>query len=766
MKIANKISISFFITGLVLTTVAGSIFYTISKNNIEKAIFEHLKTAARSRVHHIEMFLNMQKERIMQLSQSTVLESFLGANEQDLDYIDNLDIALRRLKETEKTSEYVYEVFVLNAKGKVIASSDRKKIGLDRSTDAYFLGAKSGPYIKDAYFSKTTGQKSIAISAPITDRETKELLGVVVRRISLSILNEIIADRTGLGKTGEIYLINKHGYMITPSQFIKDPFLKLKVDTENTRKCLEDFKKFGVKPHEHEALLYTDYRGVKVLGIHDHIPEMQWGLLAKIDEPEALAPLNRIKVTFVIIILFVPLVAWLTGIFIARLITGPIRMLHEGTEIIGQGNLDYKVSTYAKDEIGQLSKAFDKMTGDLKKTTTSIVDLNREIDEHKLAEEALKESEEKYRSILENIEEGYFEVDIAGNFTFFNDSLCRILGYSNDEMMGMNNKQYTDEEYGKKVYQIFNKVYKTGKPEKGFDWEIIRKDGTKRYVEASVSLLKDVGDKPIGFRGIVRDITERKQAEEASRKTAALETLIQGYDNFIGDSLSNLLTPIYGHIELCEMRDSIDEIKGELGNMKGDITKLLTGISAYRKFTKAGESSLGKISSVDISSILDPFLSGQPLKTYGDKEFPIDPKVKLQFTYNPKQKGSVSWEELPSVSGSKLAVATTLQETLINAVESYDPKKGGDVVVSARREDGNLIIKITDKGRGMSNEERGKSQLPFFKILGVKASGRLGLGAYIARQSAKYCGGDIHIESRESVGTTALISFKVSDEVS
>jgi len=88
------------------------------------------------------------------------------------------------------------------------------------------------------------------------------------------------------------------------------------------------------------------------------------------------------------------------------------------------------------------------------------------------------------------------------------------------------------------------------------------------------------------------------------------------------------------------------------------------------------------------------------------------------------------------------------------------------VVVSAKKEDYNLILEIADKGRGMSNEERDKSQLPFFKVLGVKTSGRLGLGAYISLESAKYCGGDIHIESRESVCTTALISFKVSDEVS
>ncbi|MBW2006331.1 MAG: PAS domain S-box protein, partial [Deltaproteobacteria bacterium] len=307
----------------------------------------------------------------------------------------------------------------------------------------------------------------------------------------------------------------------------------------------------------------------------------------------------------------------------------------------------------------------------------------------------------------------------------------------------------------------FNRVYKTGKPTKIFDWEIIRKDTTKRYVETSVSLMKDSEGKPIGFRGIVRDITERKQAEEASRKAAALEILIQGYDNFIGDSLSNLLTPIYGHIELCEIRDSIDEIKGELGDIKGNITRLLAGINAYRKFSKAEESSLGKISSVDISTILGPLLSGRLLKTYGDEDFPIDPSVKLRFTYNPKKEGALSLDELPSVAGSTLAVGTTLQETLINAIES-----GGDVEVSARREDGNLIIKIADKGRGMSKEDRDKSQLPFFKVLSVKHSARFGLGAYIAHAAAKYCGGDIHIESTEGVGTTTSISFKVSDDVS
>ncbi|HUN54764.1 MAG TPA: PAS domain S-box protein [Smithella sp.] len=138
----------------------------------------------------------------------------------------------------------------------------------------------------------------------------------------------------------------------------------------------------------------------------------------------------------------------------------------------------------------------------------------QDLTKDKEAEDKLRRSEEKYRTILEDIQEGYFEVDFAGNFTFVNDSIYRFLGYSKEELMGMNNRQYTDKENAKKLFQAFNKVYNTGEPTEGFDWQIIRKDGTKRYVEASASLQKDSSGKPIGFRGIVRDVTERKKAEE------------------------------------------------------------------------------------------------------------------------------------------------------------------------------------------------------------------------------------------------------------
>ena len=141
------------------------------------------------------------------------------------------------------------------------------------------------------------------------------------------------------------------------------------------------------------------------------------------------------------------------------------------------------------------------------------------ITERKKNEEALRKSEEKYRNILDNMEEGYYEVDLAGNFIFSNESLCRMLKTPLDEVMKMNNRDYTSSETSKMIFQVFNQIYKTGLPARMIDYEVFRKDGSVIMVEVSASLSRDQSGNPIGFHGIVRDRTEQKKIEKALKKS-------------------------------------------------------------------------------------------------------------------------------------------------------------------------------------------------------------------------------------------------------
>lgn len=394
MKIGAKITFCFFLITLLLTTLAISVVYVVERRDLGNAIFAHLITTSEARTDHVNGFLEMQEAMVKQLAESIVLEDLLSTSRQSPDYAERFEIVTRRLERTQKANENLfYECFVLNAEGKVVASSNKVRVGLDRASDDYFLGAKERVHIKDAYYSDIAKQHSLTFSAPIINNKTKEFLGVVVNKVSLGMLNVITTDRTGLGKTGEMYLINRYGYMITHSRFAKNNFLKLKVDTLKTKRFFEDVEKFGyAHEHGHKPFIYKDYRGVKVLGVHACVPRMQWCLLAEMDESEAFAPLYRLSFVLFTLIVLAPILTWLVGRFAARLIAEPIYQLRKGIEIIGQGNLDYKVGTEAKDEIGDLSRAFDRMTRDLKKSTTSIGSLQREVVERKKAEEKAKEA--------------------------------------------------------------------------------------------------------------------------------------------------------------------------------------------------------------------------------------------------------------------------------------------------------------------------------------------------------------------------------------
>jgi two-component system cell cycle sensor histidine kinase/response regulator CckA len=150
-----------------------------------------------------------------------------------------------------------------------------------------------------------------------------------------------------------------------------------------------------------------------------------------------------------------------------------------------------------------------------------INELEREIEDLKQEKESLLKLEKKYQSIFNDVEDGYYEIDIEGTFTNFNDAVCHILGYSREELLHMNNRNYTTPEAAKKMFRIFNEIYRSGVPAKVTDYEVIRKDGTKRNVELSISIMRDADGSIIGFRGIGRDTTEQKTAEEALRESEA-----------------------------------------------------------------------------------------------------------------------------------------------------------------------------------------------------------------------------------------------------
>lgn len=542
MKIQKRLLV--IILSLVIAVGAISILVSrnISTNIIKQQITNNLINTTQSRAEHIKTFLNLEKEVVKQLAVSMVVGEFLLSEKEEENYLQKFDRVMLKLQDTAQVEEYAYDIFILDTKGLVIASSDEENIGKDKSKDPYFLGGKEGIFIKDIYISSSKQRETMAFSAPILAEEDNRFLGVVVLRISPEALFQITTNHIGLGETGETYLVNQDGYMLTPSRFINDVILKQKINLIHP----EHFEPSDTPLKEGIDIL-KDYRGIEVLSVDFHISEINWCLIAQIDTKEVFAPVTQLTNILLLLLGIILFIAMFVTYFISRKLTRPLRRLHEGTEEITKGNLNYKVGTTSPDEVGQLSRAFDEMTVNLKKSREELEDYSRnlekkveertrdleiDIDKRKTIEESLRKSQQEFDSLFRSSPEALVYLDEKEIILDANLRFCELFGYTLKEIKGRNINDGmihpADKiEEGKKLSIKGLEDY--------HNYETVRKkkDGTLFPVSISVTPLVIDGQTK-GAIGIYIDITERKQLEEKLEKFARIDSLTGCYNRGYG----------------------------------------------------------------------------------------------------------------------------------------------------------------------------------------------------------------------------------------
>ena len=182
---------------------------------------------------------------------------------------------------------------------------------------------------------------------------------------------------------------------------------------------------------------------------------------------------------------------------------------------------EYRIITKKKDILWYMETVTSINFNGRRATLGSQMDITRQ----KMAEDALRQSEERSRTIIDTIADAYYETDLTGNMLMFNDAYLKLRGYTKEEMQGNNYRQYTDKKNADIAFRIFHQVFKTGKPVKKMEREIYTKKGEKKNTELSVSLVRDGHGKPQGFRGIISDITERHKMDEMIRQQAFYDYL-------------------------------------------------------------------------------------------------------------------------------------------------------------------------------------------------------------------------------------------------
>ncbi len=528
MKIQKKILIIMLSLIIVVGITCILISRNIATNIIKEQITNNLINTTQSRTKHIETLLGEYEE----LTKMTATEvGFRDALNENIAQAQRIDFVNQRIKTIIETHGEISRIRVLDKEGIIIASS-HEDTGIDKSTHEIFLKGKEGVFIGDLHLSSFTHKYVLSVAAPIL--LNNQFAGVLVINFEADKeLFKITTNRTGLGQTGEVYLVNKDGYMISPSRFIDDVILKQKIDLKPIDTEEANSTEPSDTPPEEEIDIVRDYRGIEVLSVHTHLPEMDWTLVAQIDTQEAFAPVTQLTNTLLLIFVIILFIAMFISSLISRTITGPLRKLHQGTEEITKGNLDYKVGTPSPDEVGQLSRAFDEMTANLKKSREELEgytrnlekkveertkDLEIDINKRKKVEDTLRE--EKYFSdtMIDTAQAIVLVLDKEGRIIRFNHFMEEVSGYKLEEVKGKSWFTFLPEKDREKTQKLLLKAMDNIQT-KGNINPIVTKDGREVEIEWYDKTLKDENGKTIGLLAVGLDISKRKELQKALRES-------------------------------------------------------------------------------------------------------------------------------------------------------------------------------------------------------------------------------------------------------
>lgn len=396
-----------------------------------------------------------------------------------------------------------------------------------------------------------------------------------------------------------------------------------------------------------------------------------------------------------------------------------------------------------------------------------------DIGELKATQRALKESEERYRSILRNIKEGYWETDLKGTYTFVNEAECIMHRRTKQQMVGTRGEEISLPESYKAIASIFNRVYKTGMTSPLYELEVVRGDGLIVTIESSASLLKDATGQPKGFFGISRDITEKRKAEiELERYRLKLEQMVQDRTRALEEAQDELVKreklAVLGQLTATVSH----ELRNPLGVIRFSNFYLQRNVEAQsdkmaKHFVRIEE----QVALCDriVADLLE-YTRGRPLSAQSELLQPwlgklIDQIEETQSIVITRHLP----DDLPPIRHDRekmRRVFINLIENAVQAIEDRNASNNGPpgkyeprISVEARCKDGQLVMKVSDNGVGMDKNIREKAFDPLFT---TRARGT-GIGLANVQRIINDHGGNVSLISEPGQGSTVTITLPYPD---
>lgn len=729
-------------------------------NNIK----DNLNIVANLQQARVRNIIDMNFERINSFTNPTGVIDAMGKIDQDANQTNKEDL-LTRLEDAKRSSSDYQNLWITNASGKVAVSTNKADDGADFSQNPYYISGKAKNSV--TFFHDHQNEKNyFYLSGPI--KQGNNLLGVyIVQTIADEVIN-VINDYFGLGNTGETLIAKQDSagnveYLLETRFPISED---LKISKQDTGLPIIQ----ALLKNENMFENLADYRGQKVFAATRYIDNIGWGMVVKIDQKEIFDPLNKNLLILGIVTFAYLIISYIIAVLVAHSISKPVETLQQGMDKITKGDLDFKVGTTAKDEIGQLSRGVDKLTGAVKKSraeidrkvkeqTDTIVDNQKQMDDQQKAilnvledveEEKVKVTTEKNKidAILSSIGDAVFVIGLDEKIIMFNKIAEKISGFTQKEVTG---KKYQEilkfiyEKDGKINNKFIKDAIKTGAIAYMANHTVlINRFGNKIPVSDSAAPLKSKDGKILGCVVVFHDVTKERE-------------LMKMKDEFLNIAAHDLRTPMTAIKGYTDMM-----LHGDFGKLPSYLREPLNEtigaserlIRLVNDFLTSSRLERGKITvspkKVDIIPIV---------KTLANQIAPIAQKKNLKFI-SPKLINKIIVYTDPD----------KIQQVIVNLLDNaIKYTKKGSVKFAINTQGKFAIFSVTDTGAGINEENQERLFSKYYQVTGgtskvIEGQGTgLGLGLYISRLIVEDCGGKIWVESRVGKGSKFSFSLPLVD---
>jgi PAS domain S-box-containing protein len=409
------------------------------------------------------------------------------------------------------------ELILTDSQGQVLAQATRIETGeFNRdpiSQSVWYTQAINADeavfYFEEIQFS-TQGLPYLVISTKGANG------GVAAGSIDMSFVNHIL-DAIRFDESGSAYIAEAEGRIIAHT----DPSIALAGTSlaGRTEFPIVDDAEFAAPLLTVETVAipqtrsYDNFQGVSVIGTVKNIPGTDWLLFSEISQQEATATSQSLGLPLIVFAALFWGGAMFSATWIIRnRIFIPLSRIRQGQEALADGDLNHQVLISHPDELGIVTAGFNQM----------VVDLRQRTQEQKHAEVALRESEKRYRELVENVSDIVFTINLKGLFTYVSPSAAALTGYTEAQLLGMHFTELIDPNWQETVAEFYIQQMKSVDRETTLVFPIISPSQHTRWVEQKVIPIYNDHDEMIGFEGVVRDITERKESEEKLRALYAV----------------------------------------------------------------------------------------------------------------------------------------------------------------------------------------------------------------------------------------------------